>query len=121
MTSFDYAKTASTATRLLQRFGRSVTLTRRTPGSYDPTTGGPGAGTTAAHAGTAALFDYQQKDIDGTHIRVGDQRAYIAPDLAVTPQTGDTLTVGSDVWSIIASRPLAPAGTVVLHEAQVRR
>lgn len=121
MTAFDYSKPAATAQRLLERFGRAVTLTRKTPGAYDPATGAPGAGTTATHAGTAALFDYQQKDIDGTHIRVGDQRAYIAPDLAVTPQTGDTLTVGGDTWSVIASRPLAPAGVIVLHDVQVRR
>ncbi|EGK71907.1 hypothetical protein METUNv1_01685 [Methyloversatilis universalis FAM5] len=121
MSSFDYTKTAATATRLLLKFGRAATLTRVAPGAYDPATGAPGAGSTALHAGTAALFDYQQKDIDGTHVRMGDQRAYIAPDLAATPQTGDTLTIGSDVWSVIASRPLAPAGTVVLHEAQVRR
>jgi hypothetical protein len=121
VTGFDYAKTAATAARLLLKFGRAVTLTRVTPGAYDPATGAPGTGTTATHAGTAALFEYQQKDIDGTHIRMGDQRAYIAPGLAVTPQTGDTLTIGSDVWSVIASRPLSPAGIVVLHEAQVRR
>lgn len=121
MTDFDYAKTAATAARLLLKFGRSVTITRTTPGTYDPATGAPGTGTTATHAGTAVLLNYAQRDIDGTHVRVGDQRAYIAPDLAVTPQTGDTLTIGGEVWSVIASRPLAPAGTVVLHEAQVRR
>lgn len=121
MTAFDYARTAATAQRLLERRGRAVTLTRKTTGAYDPATGAPGAGMTATHAGTAVLLEYAQRDIDGTHIRVGDQRAYIAPDLAVTPQTGDTLTVGGDTWSVIASRPLAPAGVIVLHDVQVRR
>ncbi|WP_430434259.1 hypothetical protein [Methyloversatilis sp.] len=121
MTAFDYARPAATAQRLLERFGRAVTLTRTTHGAYDSATGAPGTGTTVTHAGTAALLEYQQRDIDGTHIRVGDLRAYIAPDIEITPQTGDTLTIGGEMWSVIASRPLAPAGVVVLHDAQVRR
>jgi hypothetical protein len=121
LTAFDYAKTAATAVRLLQRFGRSAMLNRTTLGAYNPATGAPAAGTMTPHACTAALFEYAQRDIDGTHIRVGDQRAYIAPDIALTPQTGDTLTIGSDAWSVIASRPLSPAGVVVLHDVQVRR
>lgn len=121
LNAFDYAKTAATAARLLERFGRSATLNRTTPGAYNPATGAPAAGTTTPHACTAALFEYSQRDIDGTHIRVGDQRAYIAPDIAVTPQTGDTLTIGGDAWSVIASHPLSPAGVVVLHDVQVRR
>lgn len=121
MTAFDYARHAATAQRLLERFGRAVTLTRKTPGAYEPATGAPGVGTTTTHAGTAVLLEYTQRDIDGSHIRMGDQRAYIAPDIEITPQTGDTLTIGEEVWSVIASRPLAPAGVVVLHDAQVRR
>ena len=118
--TFNYAKTAATATRLLERFGQAVTLTRYGDAAYDPATGTTVPSETVYPA-TGAKLDYAQRDIDGTLIKVGDCRVYLAPNLAVTPQTGDTITIGAEVWKVVTSRPLAPAGTVVLHDAQVRR
>ena len=37
--TFNYAATATTATRLLTRFGAAATLKRETVGAYDPDTG----------------------------------------------------------------------------------
>lgn len=118
MTTF-YEDMAATAVELLAEFGAAVTLNRITPGAYDPATGTT-VNVSTPYAGTGAKFDYEQKEIDGTNIRTGDQRVYMAPDLAVTPQTGDTLTIGAQVWQVIASRPLDPAGVVVLHDCQIR-
>lgn len=118
--SFNYPKTAATAKRLLDRFGQPVMLTRTTPGTYAPATG-TATDTTATHTGIGAKLDYAQRDIDGTLIKVGDCRVYIAPDLTVTPQTGDKITIGSETWNVITSRPLEPAGVVVLHDVQVRK
>jgi hypothetical protein len=115
-----YSEMAATALELLTEFGMSVTLNRVTPGAYNPATG-TSAPSSAAHAGIGAKFDYDQDEIDGTKIRTGDQRVYIAPSRAVTPRTADTLTIGSELWQVVASRPLAPAGVVVLHDVQVRR
>lgn len=115
-----YSDMAATASELLAEFGMAVTLSRMTQGAYNPATG-TNTNTPTTHAGTGVKLDYEQSEIDGTHIRVGDQRVYLAPDLAVTPQTGDTLTIGAEVWKVIASRPLSPAGVVVLHDVQVRK
>lgn len=115
-----YSDLAATAVELLAEFGAPVTLVRVTPGAYDPETG-TSTQTTTSHAGTGVKLDYQQDEIDGTLIRRGDQRVYMAPDLAVTPRTGDTLTIGGESWQVIESRPLAPAGAVVLHDVQVRK
>lgn len=115
--SFDYAATAETATRLLERFGAAATLKRSTPGAYNSATGTT-TPTVTTHATTAAVFAYDQKYIDGTLIQQGDQRAYLAP--AVVPQQGDALTWGGRDWAIVAVKPVSPAGVPVLYESQLR-
>lgn len=117
--SFDYSETAATAAELLAEFGAQVTLTRITPGVYDPATGTVSQ-TGATHTASGVRLDYEQRYIDGTNIMQGDQRVYLSPTIAVAPQTGDRLTVGAEVFNVVASRPLSPAGVVVLHDVQVR-
>ncbi|MBV7475394.1 hypothetical protein [Pseudoxanthomonas sp. PXM05] len=117
MSQFNYAATAATATRLLQRFGASATLKRQTTGAYDPSTGTTPV-TVTELATTAAVFAYDQKYIDGTLILQGDQRAYLVP--AQVPKQGDVLAWNGKDWRVVAVKPIAPAGTVVLYEAQLR-
>jgi hypothetical protein len=118
--AFDYTNSNATATRLLAKFGRSVTHTIRTAGTYDPATGLITV-TETTQSATAALFDYGTKDIDGTLIVMGDKRALIAANITTMPKPDDTLTVGSVVWTIKQVNELNPAGTSVMYEAQVRK
>jgi hypothetical protein len=116
-----YSEIAATVDRLIRKFGTTVTLTRVTPGTYDADAGTTtGDTTTTWTGGYGAVFDYEQKDIDGTLIRQGDQRCYLSTVGIDTPQTGDTLTLNSDVFNVVASRPLQPALTAVLHDVQLR-
>lgn len=117
--SFDYADTALDASALLAEFGAPVTLTRITAGVYDPGTGTV-VNSGATHVANGVKLDYEQRAIDGTNILQGDQRVYLDPLIAVAPQAGDTMTVGTEVFTVVASRPWAPAGIVVLHDVQVR-
>lgn len=117
MTAFDYAVTAATATRLLQRFGAAATLKRQTAGAYNPATGAA-AVTVTSLATTAAVFAYPQKYIDNTLILQGDQQAYLAPGVA--PQQGDRLAWQGKDYEIVVVKPVSPAGTAVLYEAQIR-
>jgi hypothetical protein len=117
VTTFNYAATAATATRLLQRFGASATLKRQTTGAYDPATGTTPV-TVAEIATTAAVFAYDQKYIDGTLVLQGDQRAYMTP--GVMPKQGDVLAWQGRDWQVVAVKPIAPAGTPVVYEAQLR-
>ena len=119
--SFDHAKTAATAARLLARFGAPVTVTRETPGAYDPETGANGDGATETWALSGVKLDYSQREIDGTNIRVGDQRVYMSAVAGLDPQAGDALTLGEEVWRVVVPRTLAPAGVAVLLDVQVRR
>lgn len=114
-----YAEMAATASELLAEFGQDVTLVREWTGVYDPETGA--AATCGMNSyGNGVVLDYNQRDIDGTVIRQGDQRVYLSVDVGVTPQTGDSLLIGGKTWKVMASRTLAPAGTAVIHDCQVR-
>ena len=115
--TFNYSATAATATRLLQRFGASCVLHRLTAGAYNPATGASAA-TYTDIVTTAAVFAYDQKYIDGTLIKQGDQRAYCAP--ATEPKQGDEFTWQSIKYTVVAGKPVSPAGVPVLFEAQLR-
>ncbi|QQP96545.1 hypothetical protein [Lysobacter enzymogenes] len=117
MPTFNYVTTAATAARLLKRFGAPATIKRTTVGAYDPETGTAPVTVTSLPT-TAAVFAFDQKYIDGTLILQGDQRAYMAP--AQQPKQGDALAWQGGDYTIVAVKPLAPAGLVVLHEAQIR-
>jgi hypothetical protein len=124
MTDFNYGRSAATAVRLLKRFGAAASVLRAGDGDpvYNPETG-----TTAppevALPTVAAVFDYEQKYIDGTLVKQGDKQALCSPTQKV--EQGDRLRYKSDtgadaVGTVISVKPLAPAGVAVLYTAQIR-
>lgn len=124
MSQFNYPATAATATKLLQRFGAACTINRSIEGAYDPATGET-IPTFDVLPTVAAVFAYAQKYIDGTLILQGDQQAYCAPGVA--PVQGDAFVWPVDVpdvqpvtYTVIAVKPVSPAGIPVLFEAQLR-
>lgn len=125
MSTFNYARTVATAARLLARFGQTVTLTVVSEGAYDPEAGAA-TNTSAAYTGKGLPGSYAQRDINGTSIQATDVKLYLSPlqtsgAVMPTPATGDKMTVASVVYGVIDSRPMSPAGTVVLHEVQLRK
>ena len=121
--SKDYDKTAAAALRMLTNAGASCTITRKGEGSgsYNPDTGtfdAPPAD--QVQTGTAAVFPYPEKLIDGTTILRGDQKAYVAPQLDWAPRATDAFTWQGKGYTVIAVDTLAPAGRVVLYTRQVR-
>lgn len=115
--SFDYPKTAATATRLLQRFGAACTLKRQGPEVYDPAAGATVPSYTSVPT-TATVFAYPQKYIDGTLILQGDQQAFMAT--GAEPKQGDLVTWAGRDLTVISVKPVSPAGVPVLFEAQLR-
>lgn len=119
-----YDEMAAVSNELLTEFGQAVTLRRVTTGAYDPATGSA-TQTTADYAGTGAVFDYSQRDIDGSLIKTGDQKLLMSPfqtdgSAMPVPTTTDKILIGSTVYSIQPSKKVAPAGTLVLIELQIR-
>lgn len=112
-----YANLAATARRRLTQFGTDATLTRVTTGDYDPATG-TASQTTTTYSCKAVRFYYAQRDVDGTNIRVGDQRIYMAA--TVMPQTGDTIALGDRTYVVVTATSIDPALTAVLYDVQAR-
>ena len=122
--TFDYTRMAATAGRLLERYGRKAYLRRTHAGTYNPATG-TSPNVIASHQVTAAFFDYDQRDIDGTAIRAGDQRVLMAPS-APEPKTGDAIVLPpiqdpKGVYSVVSVKQVKPALVPVLYELQVRK
>lgn len=118
MSGFNYPGTAATATRLLKRFGAPAALIRADgPPVYDPETGSTAPADVSTPT-TAGVFAYDQKFIDNTLILQGDQLAYCVP--GVEPRQGDRFQWRGKVYAVISVKPIAPAGTPVLFEAQLR-
>ena len=119
--AFNYTATRATADRLLTNFGQSVSLRRTTTSSteWDPTN------VTVDYATTAAILDYNARQIDGANILVTDRRALVAAGplttLGITSiAPPDSLVVGGVAVPIVRVIPLAPAGTVVMYDCQLR-
>lgn len=123
--SFDYAASAATALRLLKQFGCSVTH-NSTQATYDPATS-EAQQDVAAQNGTGVLLDYTTQEAgqrqDGQSlIQVGDKKFLLATDgIKYPPVTNDTIDVGEDTYTVIRAKTLAPAGTAVLYECQLRK
>ncbi len=117
MSTFDYIKATATASRLIKRFGQSITL-RQQAGSG---TAWAPVLTDTDHVAIAAVTEYSNRDMDGTLIKMGDRRVYLSTEgLTVVPTTQDKLVVGGEVMTIVNIRPLNPAGVTVMYEVQAR-
>lgn len=120
--TFDYAAKRDTADRLLTQFGQAIALRSvvASGSEFEPTY------TPTDYATKAAILDYTARQIDGENILLTDRRALVAAGplaaLGVTTiKAGDdTLVVGGAAIPIVRVIPLAPAGTVVMFDCQLR-
>jgi len=124
VSAFDYAKTATTAVRLLTKFGQSVTLARRSTGAYDPTLSAAPV-TETLETRKAVLLDYDRINFgetlqDGTRIQAGDRRCLMGTD-GSAPTNFDAVVVGGERYPIKVVKELNPAGTPVLYDMLIRR
>lgn len=116
--SFDYSRAATSSLRLLERYGRKALLRRTKTGEYDPATGKTSQ-KSVDHEAICVFLGYQQRDIDGTVIRAGDQRVLMAPN-APRPITGDAVVIDDQVLGVVAVEVVEPAGVALLYKIQVR-
>ena len=119
-----YSKMQATANRLLKGKGQEITLTRQAAGAYDPATG-TAAVTTTTQTAYGAMFEYGDKNIDGTLIKEGDKQLLLsainsAGTALVAPALNDTVTINTVVYTVVRIKPLSPAGTTVLFDCNIR-
>lgn len=104
MTALD-TRFRSLATKLINKYGKSITLTSVTTGTYNPATGSV-TNTTSSATVKAIVEDYSYQDSGSGFteglIKVGDKKFTVAAiDLSSAPKPGDTITLGSSTYSVI--------------------
>lgn len=114
-----YTRMAATASKLLNKFGGTVTVVRNVGGSVNPVTGAvtPGSNTTLTAKGLISRFD--DSLIDGTRIKSSDRLLMI--DNTFEPAMTDKPTIASQNWTIVEIRTIKPANVAVMYALQVRR
>ena len=121
-----YSRMKATVDRMLKGKGQTLTLTRQSSGTYDPATG-LAAVTTSTQTGTGAIFDYGNKNIDGTLIKQGDKNLLLSAfktdgtDLTA-PILNDTVTdVNGIIYTIVEPlKTIAPAGIAIMYDCNLR-
>ena len=117
--AFDYAKMATTAARLLEKFGQTISVIRTTGETIDPITGAIVAGSDTTYSPKGLLRKYPNEVIDGTRIETGDRELIV--DNTVEPALSDKVTVQGEQWTVVNVASINPAGTAVVYFCQVRK
>lgn len=106
--------------KLLSRLGNSLTLTKKTTGTYTPGSGISGATSTPLPA-TGKIIEYDDKFKDGSLIQASDRKAIIAASgLAVSPQINDQIIEDAVTYNIVRVQKIKRASIVVAYVCQVR-
>lgn len=125
---FDYAATAATAARLIDKFGRRAYLRKR--GEQTGTAYDPAIDADMDHPITVVDLDRRIRDRDGTLIEGAGRSLIVSTDGLefVTPEKGDAVMIGPGVYpetmqahEIAEVRPLSPGGVVVIYEIDLAR
>jgi len=133
---FDYSGLLATADRLIERFGRTVTLRRK---SESPATASKPWGPASSVASdiqaietTAVFLGPQFESFDSvtagiglgvTNVEEKTGRVLVKALAATLPeelQIGWQIDDGTRVFEIISSRPIKPGGTLMYHDVRVK-
>lgn len=115
--TFDYGPIASIAVTQVADKGQSITLTRNTPGTFNPATGAVTGDSTATETVSAVVSDFRADQIDGSTIQRGDKQLLMTD----APNLDDSVTIDSLEYQIVDINTISPGGTDVLYKVQVRR
>lgn len=115
--SYSYLGIQSTASSLLQKFGRQLTFTRTTNSTYNPNTG-TASPSTSSYSKYGAVFNYSDAEKAEGTIEEGDRRILAE---GYTYQVGDTVSIESEIYRIISISNIQPGDTIVACNLQVRK
>ena len=119
MTGF-YEGLQSTASDLLTKFGKPLTLRIQTGASFDPATQ-TNTPVFASFAVSGLVLDYKGRTNEGgTFVQTDDKRLLVSVSTAPIPTTGAQIVDGSTVYVVQSVRALSPAGINLLFELQGR-
>ena len=99
---------------LVSRLGRAVTVRVYTNSgtSFDPTR------TAADTAATAAVFDFEARETDGSIIQANDKEFVLSSSVPVTQQ--DAIIDNGVEYSVVNVEQVGPGGSVLMYIVQGR-
>lgn len=110
-----------TAVKLINKFGRSAALLRKSDVLGDPAKPWDGAATEGVSETVQAVFvNYKGQQVDGTVIQAGDMQCLIAAKSTTGIGTEDTIVDGTRKWRIISADLIQPGTIEYLWKLQVR-
>lgn len=118
MGAFNYAQSARLAHDLIGYFGTSAVITRRIEGAYDAATGTATVSNRNFTATVCLMSMRDKRDTDA--VQHGERRVLVSPMASYEPLVGDQIKVGALKFQITDVEKLAPAGTTVLYDCEVR-
>lgn len=112
-----YTRLATTAVRLLTKYGVERTFTHTEPGTYDPDTNATGD-TSSTYDAKVVKWDYSTFEKQSDAIQQGDIRLI---GESASYYVDDTVTIDSIVYRIDSVEPIKPADTEVAVIIQLKR
>ena len=109
---------------MIERYGRAVTLRRRTvtPDPAAPHDPSRGSAAETDYPATAVFATENDQFYDGIVVEAGDRKALIAASgIAATPRPGDRLIDGTDELAVVAVRTVQPGLMALIYELLARR
>lgn len=122
MATFNYQKSQDTATRLITKFGRTMTVRDIVEGAYDPSTGSTSItitdnDTVGVEVNLPSNM-LNEKLQDGSLVQLTDKMVLLKS--LVAPTLTDRLVIGSEVFTISNIDKISPASIVVLYKLIIR-
>ena len=102
--TFSYGSLATKATSLIKNFGRELTFTRTSKGTYNPNSGTT-TDTSSTFSKFCCVFDYSDTLLSEPF----------------TYQLNDTVSIDSEVFRVINVTENKPAATLLSVDLQVRK
>lgn len=116
-----YKDLQATATRLLTRFGKPMTLRIQSGSVYDPVTQ-TNVPSYTDYPVTGLVLNYKGRmNESGTYVQTDDKKLLLSVSNAPEPTTGAHVVDGPDVYTVQTVKALSPAGINLLFELQGRK
>jgi hypothetical protein len=90
--------------KMINSYGKLVSYSSNTPGTYNTATGRMSSSSTSKSI--RAVLSKVQRVSDKDGVQVGDLRLTVAALDLASPKPGDTITIDSNVWSVIEADPV---------------
>jgi len=117
-----YSNLATTADRLLAKYGQVAVLSSATAGAYDPSTGSA-ALTVVTQNVKLVVFSVGGGGVSldqNTDVLSGSKMAVMsAIGLTVVPKPNDKLVIGTQTWTVQTVAEVSPSGSVVAYNLYI--